>query len=172
MLERFVGQLYRCLPTELSFSMKTPVTPLQFDRNKSLQQLEGHDWGEPNYNSYLVIECHRLRRVPLREFTVENLRMMIGQRIGREYLVPLALERLEEDPFAAGDCYPCDLLENVLGCDARFWQQHAAWHRQAATIAERAISLFPARPDLASKTITKAVTNAYEEFQQRRTTAA
>lgn len=67
---------------------------------------------------------------------------------------------------------PCDLLVNVLGCDARFWQQHATWRQQMATIAEWAISLFPARPEIASKTITKEVTSAYEEFQQRRTTAA
>ncbi|MEZ0255785.1 MAG: contact-dependent growth inhibition system immunity protein [Chthoniobacter sp.] len=147
-------------------------TASSFDRNKSLQQLEGDDWGEPNFDSHPVIECHRLRRVPLGEFTVENLRIMIGQKIGLEYLLPLALERLEENPFAEGDCYPCDLLENVLGCDARFWQQHAAWRQRIAAIAERAISLFPAMPDLVDADITKAVTNAYEEFQQRRTTAA
>lgn len=49
----------------------------RFDRNKSLEQLEGQDWGEPTYDSHLVTECHRLRRVPLREFTTENLRIMI-----------------------------------------------------------------------------------------------
>lgn len=144
----------------------------RLDRNKSLEQLEGCDWGEPQYDSHLVIECHRLRRIPLREFTNENLRIMIGQKIGLEYLMPLTLERLEENPFAEGDCYPCDLLVNVLGCGARFWQQHADWRRRTAAIAERAISLFPAMPEIASKTITKAVTSAYEEFQQRRTTAA
>ena len=53
-----------------------------FDRSKTLQQLEGSDWGDPTYDSHLVTECHRLRRVPLREFTVEKLRIMIGQQIG------------------------------------------------------------------------------------------
>jgi hypothetical protein len=152
--------------------MRDDAWMARLDRNKSLQQLEDCDWGEPQYDSHLVIECHRLRRVPLREFSVENLRIMIGQSIGLEYLMPLALERLEENPFAKGDYYPGDLLVNVLGCDARFWQQHADWRRRIAAIAERAISLFPAMSEIASKTITKAVTSAYEEFQQRRTTAA
>jgi hypothetical protein len=38
---------------------------MPFDRNKSLQQLEGEDWGEPTYDSHLVTGCHRLHRVPL-----------------------------------------------------------------------------------------------------------
>jgi hypothetical protein len=50
--------------------------------NSTLEQLEGDGWGEPSYPSHLVTECHRLRRIQLREFTVENLRIMIGQNIG------------------------------------------------------------------------------------------
>jgi len=72
----------------------------QLDRSKTLQQLDGTDWGEPTFDSHLVQECHRLHRVPLRDFTVEDLRITIGQDIGLEYLVPLALERLHADPFA------------------------------------------------------------------------
>ena len=63
---------------------------MEFDRSKSLEELEGHDWDEPTYDSGLVTECHRLHRVPLCDFTVENLRITIGQIIGLEYLVPLA----------------------------------------------------------------------------------
>jgi hypothetical protein len=85
-----------------------------FDRRKSLQQLESQDWGEPNFHSHLVTECHRLRRVPLREFTAENLRIMIGQDIGLSYLVPLALELLSTDPLTEGDFYKGDLLQSLL----------------------------------------------------------
>ena len=53
-----------------------------FDRTKSLQELERHDLGEPPYGSYLVTTVHRLRRKPLADFTVEDLRIMIGQGIG------------------------------------------------------------------------------------------
>ncbi len=73
------------------------------ERNRSLQELDGQDWGEATFPSYLVRTCHALRRKPLRDFTVEDLRIMIGQNIGLEYVVPLALEHLQRDPFAAGD---------------------------------------------------------------------
>lgn len=144
----------------------------QFDGYKTLQQLDGQDWGAPTGGSHLVAECHRLRRVPLREFTVEDLRITIGQNIGLEHLVPLALEHLHADPFAEGAHYPCDLLVSVLGSDARFWQRHPGWREQLMAIAQRAITLFPTVPDLASKTVTRAVASACEQFQRRSTPAA
>ena len=94
------------------------------DLSRTLQDLEGHDWGEPTYDSHLVTECHRLRRVPLADFTIEDLRIMIGQNIGPRYLVPLALERLEENPWVSGDCYSGDLLMAVLGLPYEFWESH------------------------------------------------
>ena len=91
------------------------------DRAKSLQDLEQCDWGEPEYDSYLVATCHRLRRKPLNQFEVEDLRIMIGQQISLPILMPLALEQLEQDPLACGHFYPGDLLSSVLRADERFW---------------------------------------------------
>ena len=63
----------------------------EIDKTKSLQQLGDHDWDEPTFESHLVQTCHKLRRKPLEDFTVEDLRIMIGQAIGLPYLVPIAL---------------------------------------------------------------------------------
>lgn len=95
-----------------------------FDRRKSLQELERNDWGEPDYDSYLVQTCHRLRRIPLADFTTKDLRVMIGQQIGLLFLVPLALEKLEENPLAEGSYYPGDLLSMVLNTPEVFWSIH------------------------------------------------
>ncbi len=144
----------------------------QFDRDKTLQQLDGRDWGEPNWHSHLVTECHRLRRVAPCDFTVEDLRVTIGQNIGLEHLMPLALERLHADPFAEGAYYPCDLLVSVLGGETHFWRRHPEWREQIVAIAQRAIALFPTVPDLACEMVTRAVTTAYEQFQRNTTPAA
>src|SRR6478752_8726596 len=93
-----------------------------FDRTKSLQELEGVIWGDSPDPSYLHTTCYGLRHKPLADFTVEDLRIMIGQGIGLPYLIPLALEKLMEDPFASGDFYPGDLLHSVLKVSPRFWQ--------------------------------------------------
>jgi hypothetical protein len=59
-------------------------------RHMTLTQLERDDWGPPPYDSFLVTECHRLRHVPMRDFTVENLRILIGQHISLAYTVGMA----------------------------------------------------------------------------------
>jgi hypothetical protein len=106
--------------------------------DKSLEELEHAHWGKPTSDSYLVSTIHRLRRVPLRQFSVEDLRIMIGQNIGLQYLVPLALEHLRRDSLAQGDYYPGDLLKMVLDADAEFWQNHPEWHKEVEEIAQRA----------------------------------
>jgi CDI immunity proteins len=105
--------------------------------DKSLEELEQADWGEPTYDSYLLTTIHRLRRVPLRQLSVEDLRIMIGQNIGLQYLVPLVLQHLRHDPLAQGDFYPGDLLKMVLDADAEFWQHHPEWHKEVEEIAQR-----------------------------------
>ena len=72
--------------------------------------------------TFLVRRCHELRTKPLRDFTVEDLQIMIGQQIALKHLVPLALERLQADPLVGGDCYPGDLLASVLRADAAVWE--------------------------------------------------
>lgn len=112
-----------------------------FDRSKSLQELENDDWGEPNFDSHLVQECHRLRRVPLKDFTVEDLRTLIGQNFSLKYLVPLAVERLKQNPLAEGDFYPGDLLVNVLRIKTSFWSEYPDLKSDVVKIAEEAFEV-------------------------------
>lgn len=103
----------------------------------TLDELEGVTWGKPEYQSQLVTECHRLRTVPIGQFTVENLRIMIGQQFGLSFLVPLALDKLEENPFAQGDFYRGDLLLMVLRVKSEFWQRNSdLLSRLCAVMAE------------------------------------
>ena len=108
------------------------------DKNKNLEELDGENWGEPNYNSYVVTNCHRLRRVSLKDFTVEDLRLMIGQGISLKFLIPLALEYLESNSFAEGDFYPGDLLNNVLDVSREFWNENPSLLRRISVITEKA----------------------------------
>jgi CDI immunity proteins len=86
---------------------------------QTLTQLEGHDWGEPNFPSYVVTNGHRLRYKPLREFTAEDLRFMLGQQISLATLMPMALDVLElVDPFTGGDMNHGTLLYNALKVDS------------------------------------------------------
>lgn len=100
------------------------TTETKYENNwqeKSLENLEKDYWCEPDYESHLVKTCHQLRKKPLKEFEIEDLRIMIGQNIGLKFLVPLALEELKENILVEGDYYEGDLLKSVLTSEVSFW---------------------------------------------------
>lgn len=105
------------------------------DTNLTLEQLEGRKPSKAEFESALVTRCYELYHRPLAEFTVEDLRLMIGQEFGLPFLIPLAIEKLESDPFVSGDYYPGDLLVAVLRVSNDFWNEHEdlCWRVQGLT---------------------------------------
>ena len=88
----------------------------------TIQQIDGENWADAKAGStFLVRRCTALRRKPLAEFTVEDLRIMLGQKLAVPVLLPLALDALVENPLAAGDFYPGDLLFAVLRLPSSVW---------------------------------------------------
>lgn len=84
------------------------------DYSKSLEQLENDFWDEPTYDSYVVRTCHSMRKKPLNEVTLEELRLVIGQGFSLEVLMPMAIELLKQDILTEGDLYAGDLLANAI----------------------------------------------------------
>lgn len=94
-------------------------------RNKTLDYLEKDEWKLlAQSDDRLIDRVMALRKVPLNKFSIEDLRLMIGQEIGLSHLIPLAVEKLKDDLFAEGDFYEGDLLQNVLRVTANFWQDY------------------------------------------------
>jgi len=106
---------------------------------KTLDELEHSVVIEPPFDSHLVTTCYRLRKKPIGEFTVEDLRIMIGQKIGLEHLLPLAIAVLEREPLAEGDFYPGDLLTNVIACQ-EWLHTHPDLLACVLTAARRAVA--------------------------------
>ena len=97
---------------------------MKTDLNKTLEQLENEVWKEPGYNSSLVITTFNLRKKPLKDYTIADLRISIGQNFGLVYLIPLAIEALKRNIMAEGDHYEGDLLNMVLNSDVEYWKTH------------------------------------------------
>jgi hypothetical protein len=105
---------------------------------RTLDDIEQNQWAPPPPEAtYLVKRCHELRSKPVDDFSVEDLRLLIGQRIGLATLVPLAIAALEDDPLAQGDFYPGDLLGVVLRLPQTFWTQYSALRRRMAEVVDR-----------------------------------
>jgi hypothetical protein len=100
---------------------------MKFENNwkdNSLEGLEKKKWPsiDNDEGSYLVKTCNSLRKKRLKDFSVEDLRIMIGQNIGLEFLIPLALDVLKDNILAEGDFYEGDLLKSVLTSDKKYWE--------------------------------------------------
>lgn len=97
---------------------------LQVDLTKTLEELEDERWDEPNFSSRLVLRANELRKKPLCELNNEDLRLLIGQQMSLDLLLPLALEKLVENPLRSGDLYMGDLFCSVLKVGQGYWEEH------------------------------------------------
>ena len=107
--------------------------------NKTIEQLEKDKWGEPEFQSHLVVTSHKLRKKKLKDFTVEDLRLMIGQNIGNQFLIPLAINHLRQDINSEGDFYPGDLLKSVLKSETSFWESNQNLKKEVVKILDTQI---------------------------------
>ena len=123
----------------------------QIDHTKTLDELEGESWGEPDFESGLVIRAHALRKKPLCEFSNEDLRLLILQHISLDFLLPLALERLVENPLESGDLYVGDLLCSVLEVDKIYWESNI----ELKVELHEVIELYENAREIVDKRITK-----------------
>ena len=110
----------------------------------TLETIEKRSWGDaPSDASYLVRTVHQLRRKPVGRLGVEDLRILLGQDVGTEAVLPYALTVLEREPLAEGDYYPGDLLAAVLSLPVGFWQAHSAYRDRLERIVATVESMDP-----------------------------
>lgn len=110
--------------------------------SNSIEQLENDIWKEPvEYPSGLAINCHNNRKIPIKQLTVEQLRLLISQKIGLEHIIEIAIQKLEENILAEGDLYEGDLLVSVSCLSTQFWNENKIHLEKLRTIVEFNIEL-------------------------------
>ena len=61
-------------------------------QSKSIEQLENDYWKEPpEFPTNLVKRCFEYRKIKVSELTIEQIRLLISQKIGIEFLIGIAL---------------------------------------------------------------------------------
>ncbi|MFM5981241.1 MAG: contact-dependent growth inhibition system immunity protein [Sphaerospermopsis kisseleviana] len=111
------------------------------NQQKSLEQLEANYWGEsPEDAPRLVKECYKLRKKPIHALDTEEIRILISQEIGLNYVMPLAIKSLEKDILVAGDFYPGDLLLALLRIDSKTWGNHELLRQELKKIINNQIN--------------------------------
>jgi hypothetical protein len=133
--------------------------------NKTLNQLEGSISPPiPKDSSSLICTCYNLRKKKIGTFSVEDYRILIGQDIGLNYLIPLALKILEQNILAEGDYYEGDLWKSVLSCSKEFWGANSELKSQLIRLFE-ANRLLLESSDI-SEEIKKSIFQAFDKLLQ------
>ncbi|MFJ2664158.1 contact-dependent growth inhibition system immunity protein [Nocardia fluminea] len=113
--------------------------------SRSVEEIEGRAWGAPPPDAtYLMRRVHELRQVPIGAFSIEDMRIMLAQNVGTASILPPALDALEEDPLAAGDFYPGDLLAAILRLGPEHWG-NTALRARVRHLAQQADALIGQR---------------------------
>jgi hypothetical protein len=134
------------------------------DRSKSIEDLDAIVWPPPALDSYVARKGFNLRMKPLASLTDEDLRVGLEQQIGLDYLVPIALERLDTAPLVEARLYPGDLLDGLLNVPATFWDRNPGLRHLADAIAGRAFSAAPARPETWQVSVLPGLEESYARF--------
>jgi hypothetical protein len=100
---------------------------LKLERNwkyRSIESLEKTNYGPvPVDESSIVQRLWRLRKIPINEFQVDDIRFMIIQGVGLNYLLIEAIDLLKENLLTEGNYYKGDLLNSVLQIDKEKWEE-------------------------------------------------
>lgn len=94
---------------------------------KSIEQLENDVWENPSkFPSDMIERCYRYRKISIAELTKKQIRLLISQKIGIEYLVEIAIEKLERDILTECEFYKGDLLMAIFNIPTKFWSENKA----------------------------------------------
>ncbi|SHH23073.1 contact-dependent growth inhibition system immunity protein [Massilia sp. CF038] len=131
----------------------------------SLCELESDDWGTaPADASPMMQRIASLRYKDIRSFSIEDLRLCIGQDIGLVFLLPMALNRLEQHLFCEGMHFKGDLLCNVLRASKVFYIENPALKARARSVLIQATAALHQLDDIDAKTLAEAIAEAIAEF--------
>ncbi|MFJ1706269.1 contact-dependent growth inhibition system immunity protein [Kitasatospora sp. NPDC088346] len=114
------------------------------NRDSSLEELEDDRWSAgPGGETRLMATVRELRRRPIGDLTVEDMRLLIRQDVGLAHLLPRAVEVLRVDPLAEGDMYEGDLLAAVLTRSAEVWGECPGLRREVRVIVSELADVPP-----------------------------
>ena len=94
------------------------------DINKSIEELENDYWGELTFDSYVITTCHKARQKPIKSLSNEEIRCLIGQKIGLRFLLPIAVNILKNEPLIDITYFEGDLLLTLLRLDTSDWEDN------------------------------------------------
>ncbi len=119
---------------------------MEFDRSKSLVQLKREKFRDLSWDFHPFPSGFYLRHVPVGELRTGDMWVLIQQAIGLDYLIVLALERLEVNPLLKSRTSEGDLLSAVLCADALVWKRNPSYRQRVTDVWRKVSGRIAAKP--------------------------
>lgn len=94
------------------------------DGNKSLEELENCCWDDIDFDSYVVRTAQAARKKSLSQLTNEEIRLLINQKIGLKYIIPIAVSIINKNPLIETTYFEGDLLIALLELSVSDWENN------------------------------------------------
>lgn len=127
------------------------------DMNQSIEEIENDYCGEPTLNSYVMKNCHKARQKPLKLLSNEEIRCLIGQKIGLKFLLPIAVDILKNEPLFDVSYFECDLLLTLLRLEISDWKYNQNELKNFIIIIQKHRSIIEKCEEISSGLIEKYV---------------
>ena len=96
----------------------------------SLNEIEGFKENLSGLDSGLIEKYMVARSKKLKDLSVDEIRVLLSQLIGLAYIVPLALNIVEQDPLISSGLYSGDLAVSLFNIDEEFWSNNPEWNNR------------------------------------------
>ena len=130
----------------------------------SLAELESLDIPPGAYGMGSLAWLSRAMVSPIGQLGPAELRLLLGHGRGLRWIIPVALERLEREPFAAGDRGPGDLLAAALTVDPGEWAGDPSWRQRLARVVHDARLQVHRLPEPTATRLAEDLEAAREQF--------
>ena len=107
-------------------------------REKSIQELENDFWpDQKEYPTGLVERCHRYRKIKIKDLQIHQIITLLIQDIGSDYLMPLVLERMDNDISEEDDFDGSSFLESIDFFSDEIFKRNPEMYKATLELLER-----------------------------------
>ena len=114
--------------------------PYRTDATKTLEELSGRSWGDPESAPTPMIETIiRAGKKPLMNCDGREIWLLISQREGFPYILDLVWGMLKRDPLLAFELYEGDVLASLIVAPENVWSSRPEYRAALDGLRARAL---------------------------------
>ncbi len=135
---------------------------------RSISQLLGNWKGEvpqKSTSSSIQLRTYELYHKRIAQYSVDDIRFMLIQEIGSDFLVAKALAHLEDDILVEASYYEGDLLSSLLKLNSDFWKGNEEHYKRLKKVIAANEDRLLLKLDMSLET-DRALSKGIKDFNQ------